>query len=334
MTAIYAFGPFRLDVAAGILFRGAEPLALGQRAGALLQILVEGGGNPISKDRLIESAWPGLAIEESNLPVQIAALRRVFAEEPGGDSWIETLPRRGYRYVGPVAVQEQENQGAAGNEHPALAPPDKPSLAVMPFTNMSGDPEQEYFADGMVEDIITGLSRIRWLFVIARNSSFTYKGRAVDVRQVGRELGVRYVLEGGVRKAGNRIRVTAQLVEAGTSNHVWAERYDRDLADIFSVQDELTEALTTAMAPAIADAELRRAMRKPPESLDAWAAYQRGLWHLSKATADDDATAEKFFKQAIDLDPTFGGGYSALALYQLQTAALYQKAGPVNRATL
>jgi len=136
---------------------------------------------------------------------------------------------------------------------------------------------------------------------------------------------VRYVLEGSVRKAGNRIRVTAQLIEAGTSNHVWAERYDRDLADIFAVQDELTEALTTALAPAIADAELRRAMRKPPESLDAWAAYQRGLWHLSKATLDDDATAERFFKQAIDLDPTFAGGYSALALYQLQAAAIYQK---------
>jgi adenylate cyclase len=141
---------------------------------------------------------------------------------------------------------------------------------------------------------------------------------------------VRYVLEGSVRKAGHRIRVTAQLVEAGTSNHVWAERYDRDLADIFVVQDELTEALTTALAPAIADAELRRAMRKPPGSLDAWAAYQRGLWHLSKATADDDATAEQFFRQAIDLDPTFGGGYSALALYQLQTAALYQKLDLAN----
>ena len=168
MTAIYAFGQYRLDVAAGILFRGAEPVALGRRAVALLQVLVEGAGNPISKDRLIESVWQGLAIEESNLAVQISALRRVFAEEPGGDSWIETLPRRGYRYVGPVAVKEQENQGAAGNEQPALAPPDKPSLAVMPFTNMSGDPEQEYFADGIVEDIITGLSRIKWLFVIAQ----------------------------------------------------------------------------------------------------------------------------------------------------------------------
>ena len=140
------------------------------------QILVEAAGNPISKDRLIESAWPGLAVEESNLAVQIAALRRVFAEEPGGDSWIETLPRRGYRYVGPVIVKEQENKDAAGNEQAALVPPDKPSLAVMPFTNMSGDPEQEYFADGIVEDIITGLSRIKWLFVIARNSSFIYKG--------------------------------------------------------------------------------------------------------------------------------------------------------------
>src|SRR3989441_1547138 len=207
----------------------------------------------------------------------------------------------------------------------ALALPDKPSVAVLPFTNMSGDPEQEFVSDGVAEDVITALSHYPSLFVIARNSSFTYKGRAVDVKQVGRELGVRYVLEGSVRKAGNRIRVTAQLIEAGTSTHVWAERYDRDLADIFAMQDDLTEALTTALAPAIADAELRRAMRKPPGSLDAWAAYQRGLWHLSKATADDDAAAEKFFRQAIDLDPTCSGGYGALALYQLQTAALYQK---------
>src|SRR5208282_3842379 len=189
MTAIHAFGPFRLDVAAGILFRGTDPVALGQRAVALLQILVEGAGNPISKDRLIEGAWPGLAIEESNLAVQISALRRVFADEPRGDSWIETLPRRGYRYVGPVAVKEQENQGATGNEQPTLSPPDNPSLAVMPFTNMSGDPEQEYFADGMVEEIITGLSRIKWLFVIARNSTFAYKNKPVGVREVTEKLG-------------------------------------------------------------------------------------------------------------------------------------------------
>jgi adenylate cyclase len=214
---------------------------------------------------------------------------------------------------------------AIGAAQPSFALPDKPSVAVLPFTNMSGDPEQEFVSDGIAEDVITALSRYPSLFVIARNSSFTYKGHAVDVKQVGRELGVRYVLEGSVRKGGNRIRVTAQLVEAGTGNHVWAERYDGDLADIFAVQDQISEALTTALTPAIADAELRRAMRRPPESLDAWAAYQRGLWHLSKANPDHDAIAERFFQQAMDLDPTFAGGYSALALVQLQAAAIYQK---------
>jgi adenylate cyclase len=191
--------------------------------------------------------------------------------------------------------------------------PDKPSIAVLPFTNMSGDPEQEFVADGIAEDIITALSRYSSLFVIARNSCFTYKGRAVDVKQVGRELGVRYVLEGSVRKAGNRVRIAAQLVDAGTGNHIWAEHYDRNLADIFALQDEITEAVTTALAPAIADAEQHRALRKPPGSLDAWGAYQRGLWHLSKASAEDNALAEKFFQRAIDLDPIFAGGYTGLA---------------------
>ncbi len=246
-----------------------------------------------------------------------------FEVEDAGEQTLKNIARPVHVYR--IIIEPSRRPATPKPEIPALALPDKPSVAVLPFTNMSGDPEQEFVSDGIAEDVITALSHYPSLFVIARNSSFTYKGRAVDVKQVGRELGVRYVLEGSVRKAGNRIRVTAQLIEAGTSNHVWAERYDRDLADIFAVQDELTEALTTALAPAIADAELRRAMRKPPGSLDAWAAYQRGLWHLSKATADDDAAAEKFFRQAIDLDPTFSGGYGALALYQLQTAALYQK---------
>ena len=198
------------------------------------------------------------------------------------------------------------------DERPALALPDKPSIAVLPFANMSGDPEQEYFADGIAEDIITALSRYPSLFVIARNSCFTYKGRAVDVQQVGRELGVRYVLEGSLRKAANRIRVTAQLVEAETGNHVWAERYDRDLADIFAVQDEISEAVTIAIAPAIDDAERQRAMRKPPGSLDAWAAYQRGFGISVQITPEDNALAQKFFQQAIDLDPNFSGGYVGL----------------------
>jgi adenylate cyclase len=187
---------------------------------------------------------------------------------------------------------------------------------------MSTDPEQEFFADGIAEDIITALSRYPSLFVIARNSSFTYKGRTVDVKQVGRELGVYYVLEGSLRKSGNRIRVTAQLVEADSSKHVWAERYDRDLADIFAVQDEISEAVTIAIVPAIADAEQQQALRKPPGSLDAWAAYQRGLWHLSKATLDDAARAEKLFQKAIDLDPGFAGGYKGLVSVQTQVVDL------------
>ncbi len=213
------------------------------------------------------------------------------------------------RNAGEGAERSEAGEGLAA----ALALPDKPSIAVLPFANMSNDPEQEFFADGIAEDVITALSRYPSLFVIARNSCFTYKGRAVEVRQVGRELGVRYVLEGSLRKSGNRIRVTAQLVEADTGNHLWAERYDRDLADIFAVQDEITEAVTIAIAPAIAQAERQRAMRKPPANLDAWAAYQRGLWHLSQVSPDENVLAEKFFRQAISLDPNFGGGHIGLS---------------------
>jgi adenylate cyclase len=203
-----------------------------------------------------------------------------------------------------------------------LALPDKPSIAVLPFQNMSNDPEQEFFADGIAEDVITALSRYPSLLVIARNSCFTYKGRAVDVKEVGRELGVRYVLEGSLRKSGNRIRVTAQLVEAETGNHLWAERYDRNLADIFALQDEITQAVTIAIAPAIAEAEQQRAARRPPGSLDVWAAYQRGLWHVSKHTVNDNALAQKFFQQALDLDPSFAGGYKGFAIAQGQATDL------------
>ena len=196
----------------------------------------------------------------------------------------------------------------------ALALPDKPSIAVLPFQNMSGDPEQEYFADGMVEDIITALSRFRSLFVIARNSSFTYKGQAVDVKQAGRDLGVRYVLEGSVRKAGNRIRITGQLIDAVTGAHLWAERYDRDLSNIFALQDEIAASVAGVIEPALAAAEQQRVLRKPPERLDAWEAYQRGLWHFHRYRPDENKTAMAFFSQAIALDPNFAPGHYGYAL--------------------
>ena len=194
----------------------------------------------------------------------------------------------------------------------ALALPDKPSIAVLPFTNMSGDSEQEFFADGITEDIITELSRFRSLFVIARNSTFTFKGQAVDIGEVGRQLGVRYVLEGSVRKAGNRVRVTAQLIEAASGSHLWAERYDRDLEDIFAVQDEVTFAIVRALQPKLELSEQMRALRKPPDNLDAWENYQRGMWHLFRYTPEECKSAIAFLARAIELDPGFAVATASL----------------------
>jgi adenylate cyclase len=206
-------------------------------------------------------------------------------------------------------VTPQEKSAAK----PAPPLPDKPSIAVVPFQNMSGDPEQEYFADGMVEEIITALSRIRWFFVISRNSTFTYKGRAIDVREVGRELGVRYVLEGSVRKYGNRIRLTAQLVEAETGNHVWAERYDRELADIFALQDEITERVVAAIEPELYSAEHIRSQSKRPDSLDAWECVIRALSSIGQGTRSEITEAEVLCRRAIVIAPGYGRAHSLLA---------------------
>ncbi len=195
-----------------------------------------------------------------------------------------------------------------------LALPKKPSIAVLPFDNMSGDPEQEYFADGITEDIITALSKFRWFFVIARNSTFVYKGQAVDIKHVGRQLGVRYVLEGSVRKSANRVRITAQLIEAETGNHIWAERFDRRLEDIFELQDEITSTITAAVEPELAGSERARAMRKPTEHLGAWDLFQRGvalMWHQDRTSIE---TGMELIHQAVGLDPHFGQAYSKLAI--------------------
>src|ERR1700758_1066703 len=202
----------------------------------------------------------------------------------------------------------------ASLSRPALALPDKPSIAVLPFQNMSGDPEQDYFADGMVEDITTALSRFKELFVIARNSSFTYKGRAVDVKQIGRELGVRYVLEGSVRKATNRVRITGQLVDAATGAHLWADRFDGGLGDIFDLQDQVTESVVGAIAPVVEKAEIERAKRKPTDSLDAYALYLRGLakfYQFASRQVNDEAL--RLFNSAIELDPDFASAYGRAA---------------------
>ena len=193
----------------------------------------------------------------------------------------------------------------AREQRSRLALPDKPSIAVLPFQNISGDPEQDYFADGMVEDIITGLSRIKWLFVIARNSSFVYKGKAVDIRQVGRELGVRYVLEGSVRKVGARLRVTAQLVEAETGAHLWADKFDGDLIDVFDFQDQITERVVGIVEPNVQKSELDRSRRKPPESLDAYDLYLRALPYVSPISPANAQVAAELLQKALKLEPNY-----------------------------
>jgi len=319
MATIHIFGPFRLDAEAKILFRGAEPTALGQRAVVLLRLLLERSGQPVSKDALIETAWPGLAVEDSNLTVQIAALRRVFEEVAGGASWIETLPRRGYRYVGPVVTTSNPRADTTSPASPAFALPDKPSVAVLPFSNLSGDMEQEYFADGMVDDIITGLSRIKWLFVIARNSTFTYKGRAVDVKQVGRDLGVRYVLEGSVRKAADRVRIIGQLIDAATGALVWAERYDRKFNDIFALQDEIALSVLGAIEPSLRRAEVERVKRKRPDSLDAYDLLLQALPDVYSVTPANVRKALVSLDRALTIDPDYAlaHGYAAFCHHSL-----------------
>jgi TolB-like protein len=212
-----------------------------------------------------------------------------------------------------IRVYRVQTETPAPQPVAALPLPDKPSIAVLPFQNMSGDPEQEYFADGMVEEIITALSRIRWFFVIARNSTFTYKGRAVDVKQVGRELGVRYVLEGSVRRSGNRVRISAQLIEAATGNHVWAERYDRELADIFAVQDDITERVVAAIEPELYAAEQVRSQSKPPDSLDAWECVIRALSLIGQGTRDEITEAETLCRRAIAIASGYGRAHGLLA---------------------
>jgi adenylate cyclase len=226
-------------------------------------------------------------------------------------------PVRVYRVLMETGAVARKGLEVASKERTALPLPDKPSIAVLPFANMSGDPEQEYFSDGITEDIITALSRFRWFFVIARNSTFTYKGKKVDVKTMAQDLGVRYILEGSVRKVGSRVRITAQLIDAPTSHHVWAERYDRDLKDIFAVQDEITENIVTSMGPEFLSAEMRRAQRRDVRSLDAWDCIMRAAFHHSRYRREDVAEAQLLLQKAIELDPFNAEGFCLLAFTHL-----------------
>jgi len=307
---IYQFGDCLLDTTRLELTRGGALVGLEPQVYRLLVFLIENRDRVVAKDELIEKIWDGRIVSDGALNTRINSVRSAVGDTGKSQTVIKTFSRHGFRFVADVV----EGRSTAGILSTACLPlPDKPSIAVLPFNNLSGDPEQEYFADGLAEDIITGLSRFHWFFVIARNSSFTYKGSAVDVKQVARDLGVQYVLEGSVRKAGNRVRVSAQLIDALTGRHVWAERYDRDLKDVFAAQDELTEAIVGAVAPSFVSAEARRLERKPPESFDAWDYAMRGNWHLSRRGKIDIAEAKRLFETALEIDPQSTMALSGLA---------------------
>jgi TolB-like protein len=314
---VFLFEVFRLDRQARTLFRRDKagafvPIAIGSRAFEVLDVLVGRAGDLVSRDEFMAAVWPATAVEDTNLNMQIAALRRVLDEGRADSSCIQTVPGRGYRFVAPVtrvAAEARTNVALPISGMPPL--PDKPSIAVLPFGNLSGDLEQDYFADGMVEEIITALSRIRWLFVIARNSTFTYKGKAVDVKQVARELGVRYVLEGAIRKSRGRVRISAQLIDASTGAHLWAERFDGLLEDIFERQDQVAASVAGVIEPTLQAAETARSADRPTDDLTAFDLYLRALQHLNQFDGNSLSQALGLLEQAVERDPDYG---PALAL--------------------
>ena len=283
----------------------------------LLVYLVENRDRVVSKDDLFASVWGGRIVSNSTLTSRVNAARTAVGDSGQNQKLIRTIARKGLRFVGEVRMQPNGAVAAPDHIHepasPALPLPDRPAIAVLPFVNMSDDPEQEYFSDGISEDIITALSKLRWFFVIARNSSFIYKGKPVHMKQVAEELGVGYVVEGSVRKAGDRVRITAQLIDAATGSHIWSERYDRGLADVFAVQDEITEAIVAAIEPQIYAAENFRAQRKPPDSMDAWDLVMRALSHFWRVTRQDNVVAQALLEKAISIDPNYGQALGALA---------------------
>ncbi len=299
------FGCFEVQPEARELLVNGVPAKLGARAFDLLLALVERRDRVVGKDELLNLVWPGLIVEENNLQVHISALRKVL-----GSQAVATIPGRGYRFTAPLGANEALPAAASA----AIAPSHKPlSIAVLPFLNMGADPEKDYFADGITEDIITELSRWRSLAVTSRNSTFRFKGKSVDIQRVGRELGVRFLVEGSVRRVGERIRVTAQLIDAETGNHLWSERFDRPEADLFAVQDEVVHTIVGTLAGRVQASGADRARRKPPSSLDAYDHMLRG----NALRWDDPASAaeaKRAFERAIEIDPEYGLPHSLLAV--------------------
>lgn len=320
------FGRFEFQPASRQLLMDGAPVAVGGRAFDLLVCLVNQRGRVVTKAELMAAAWPDTVVVENNLSTQIAALRRLL----GADAIVGIIGR-GYRFALEVTeVQEARDVSKADGAIDATLA--RSTIAVLPFQNLSDDPQQEYFADGMAEDITTALSHFRQLVVIARSSSFTFKNRAVDVRLVGKALGVAYALEGSVRKAGRRLRITAKLIETANSAQIWAENFDGDLADVFDLQDQITAKVVAAVEPSIREVEIDHARRKRPENLDAYDLYLRALPHVYAMHPDDNNKALALFEQALALDPDFAPALANAAwCYEQRLSRMWPNAEDAQR---
>jgi len=310
-----SFGPFLLDVRHRQLRCGEVPVQVGRLEFDILCVLAKAKGGVVTKDEILAKVWPGRVVEDNAIQVHISALRKALDRSDDAQTYIVTVPGRGYRLVGigpRIALHENDTEDTIGHAVPSA------SIAVLPFDNISGDSDQEYFADGMAEDIITALSRFRLFLVISRTSSFIYKGRKVDVRKIGRELGVRYVLKGSVRKEGNQLRVTAQLIETTNGSHLWAEKYDGAVEGVFDLQDQITAGVVIAIAPSIRRAEIERAQRKRPESLDAYDLYLRALPLAWAFSPEETAKAILLLDEALRLDPSYAAAHGLAAFCHLR----------------
>src|SRR5258706_692092 len=301
----YAFDPDRRE-----LHRGADVVSIAPQVFDLLDYLIRNRERVVSKDDLFNVIWKGRVVTDVALTTRLNAARTTIGDSGCEQRLIKTLPRKGFRFVGPLRdAHDPAGEAAADNPidppKPALPLPDKPSIAILPFTSLSSDPDQDYFADGMVDEITTALSRFKTLFVIARNSSFTYKGKVVDIKQVGRELGVRYVLEGSVRKAAGKVRIIGQLIDAATGMHLWANQFEGDLSDIFALQDRMTESVVSAIAPKMLQIEIDLAARRP-NNLSAYDLCLRAVPHLDGRTSRALAEALRLVSRALEIDPRYG----------------------------
>ena len=298
-----ACGPFQIDAGTRVVRRGDEVLSLGHKAVLLLEALFSRPGDVLTKTELMDAAWQDLAVEESNLSVQIAALRKALGPGPGGGEWIVTVPRVGYRFVLPAAPSPSADD-------------ELPSIAVMPFVNLSSDPEQAFFADGLAEEIIVALGKLPGLVVIARNSSFAYRGNDVDVRKVGSDLDVRFVLSGSVRRGGNRLRMSAQLADAESGTHLWAETFDRELADVFDIQDEVTQRIVEALKLKLTPAQKARATSGGTTDVEALDLLMRARVLLGgpTQTLEVHKRATDLLRRALERDPSYVDALGALAL--------------------